>query len=131
VPLDWSFDNEYALVQEGSGACLMRFGGGQNKCWRGFTAVGVAPDGSYALLLGNRDGSKQKKPAKPKPAPKAPAKGKPIEDDDSAAPTDDVAVPPPTGPLALYRAKLDGPYDTPPILVIKVVDGAAVWIPGK
>jgi hypothetical protein len=44
---------------------------------------------------------------------------------------DDVAVPPPTGPLSLYRAKLDGPYTEAPTLLIQLVDGAAVWIPKK
>jgi hypothetical protein len=42
---------------------------------------------------------------------------------------DDVAVAPPTGPLSLYRAKLDGPYTEAPTLLVKIVDGAAVWVP--
>jgi hypothetical protein len=128
VPLDWSHDNEYVLVQDGAAACLMRTGGGQYKCWKGFTAVSVAPDASYALVLGNRDGTKtaSKAPAKPtKPAP-------PTDDEPDVGPVgDDVPVALPSGPLALYRAKLDGPYDAAPILVAKIVDGAAVWIPGK
>lgn len=140
VPLDWSFDNQYTLVQEGAAACLMRANGGQYKCWKGFTAVSVAPDGSYALVIGNRDGSKTppktpaKAPAKTPAKKPDPAKGKPLPDDEpraDAPAVDDVPVAPPSGPLALYRAKLDGPYDTAPILVVKIVDGAAVWIPGK
>jgi hypothetical protein len=42
---------------------------------------------------------------------------------------DDVAVPPPTGPLSLYRAQLDGPYTETPALLVKLVGGAAVWVP--
>ncbi len=135
VPVEWSFDNQWVLVQDGATACITRAMGGQYKCWRGFTAVSIAPDGSYALLLGNRNRAPEpkKKPAKKK----APAKGSDAEptdepetaDDD--APTDDVTVPPPSGPLALYRAKLDGAYTESPALIVKVVEGAAVWIPPK
>jgi len=42
---------------------------------------------------------------------------------------DDIAVPLPTGPLALYRTKLEGPYSDPPELIEKNVDGTAVVIP--
>ncbi|HEU0029749.1 MAG TPA: hypothetical protein VFQ53_03880 [Kofleriaceae bacterium] len=135
VPLDWSHDNQYVLVQEGAKACLMRANGGQYKCWRGFTAVSLAPDGSYALVLGGSRPSappKKQKPAKrPAPKPGDEPQNEP-EDPGSEDPADDdVAVAPPSGPLSLYRAKLDGPYDTPPELVTKNVDGAAVWVPGK
>jgi hypothetical protein len=82
VPIEWSHDGAWILEQDGASACLVRASGGQYKCWKGFTAASVAPDGSYALVL---------------------AKG------------------------ALYRAKLDGPYDTAPELVTKTAD-AAVWI---
>jgi hypothetical protein len=85
VALEWSHDNQYVLVQDGTSACLMRANGGQYKCWKGFTAVGLAPDGSYALVLSGKD---------------------------------------------LYRAKLDGPYDKPPELVVKDIT-AATWIPGQ
>lgn len=95
IPLEWSHDNQWVLVQEGPAACLMRANGGQYKCWKGFTAVSIAPDGSYALVLGSRDGK---------------------------------SAPAPNGPLALYRARLDGVYDAPPQLVVRIVDGPAVWI---
>ncbi len=124
IPLDWSHDGTYVLVQEGSSACLMRATGGEYKCYKGFTAVSLAPDGSYVLMLGNRD-PKAKTPAK-KP-PKKPAN----DDDQSGDKDDDVPVALPTGPLALYRGRLDGLYDSAPILVTKIVDGAAVWVPGK
>lgn len=124
VPIDWSHDGSYVLVQEGAKACLMRAGGGQYKCWKGFTAVSLAPDGSYALVLGARD---LKAPAKtPTKTPQ-----KPANDDTPGEAEDDVPVALPTGALALYRAKLDGPYDAAPNLVAKIVDGAAVWIPGR
>jgi len=44
---------------------------------------------------------------------------------------DDTAVPPPSGRLSDFRAKLEGSAftDSPP-MIIKVIDGAAVWVPG-
>ena len=44
---------------------------------------------------------------------------------------DDVSVAPPTGPLSLYRLRLEGAFTDRPSLLVKVVDGAAVWIPGS
>lgn len=149
VPVEWSHDSKWALIQDGASACITLAQGGQYKCWRGYTAAAIAPDGKYALLLGNRDGSKQrvdkktpaKKDAKSK---KAPDKKKPAEEpapDEGAdaegegegggddAPADDVAVAPPSGPLALYIAQLEGAFTTSPKLVTKIVDGAAVFVP--
>jgi hypothetical protein len=42
---------------------------------------------------------------------------------------DDVSVAPPSGPVSLYRAQLEGAYTTGPSLVARVVEGAAVWLP--
>lgn len=120
VPIDWSHDGQYLLVQDGSAACLIRATGGQYKCWKGYTAVSLAADGSYALVLGNRDGSKQQ-PEKPR--------GDATEDSGDTTDDDDVPVPLPSGALALYAARLAGPYSLAPKLVTKVVDGAAVWLP--
>ncbi len=111
VPLDWSFDNEYVLVQEGTSACLMRANGGQYKCWKGFTAVSIAPDGSYALVLGHRDGGR-------------------LTNEPTSKLDDTPAPPPKKVPLSLFRAQLAGAFTIKPILVTKVVDGAAVWVPG-
>ena len=129
VPVEWSHDSQWALLQDGANACLVRAGGGEYKCWRGYTAASLASDGKYALVLGNRDGSKKQAPAK-KDKDKEPAEGAETEDGGPAPP--DVYVPPPTGPLALYRVKLEGSaYTEPPALVTKVIDGAAVWVPGS
>ncbi len=142
IPVEWSHDNTWVLVQDGAKACLMRATGGEYKCWRGYTAASVASDGKFALVLGNRDGSKKQTPAKKDAAKKDAAKKKTApadeptdapegEEADADAPTD-VDVPPPSGPLALYRVRLEGsPYTEPPALVTKVVDGAAVWVPAK
>jgi hypothetical protein len=54
VPVEWSHDSQWALVQDGSSACITRAAGGQYKCWRGFTAQSITSDGKYALLLGSR-----------------------------------------------------------------------------
>ena len=152
VPVEWSHDSKWALIQDGASACITLAQGGQYKCWRGYTAAAIAPDGKYALLLGNRDGSKQrpdkKTPAKKdaKSTKKTPDKKKPVDEpppDEGAdaegegeggegdAPVDDVAVTPPSGPLALYIAQLEGAFPTSPKLVTKIVDGAAVFVPAS
>ena len=134
VPVEWSHDSQWVLVQDGASACIMKSAGGEYKCWRGYTAASIAPDGKFALVLGNRDGSKQA-PAKPaKRGGKGPAKPAPQSeaeepDADPNAPPD-VDVPPPSGPLSLFRVRLEGsPYTERPALITKIVDGAAVWVP--
>jgi hypothetical protein len=133
VPVEWSHDSSYVLVQDNGSACLMRATGGEYKCFKGFTAASIAADGKWGLVLGARD--PKKAPPPPTPAAKKPA-AKPAEPADepeetgtSPEDTTDVIVAPPSGPLALYRAKLDGPYTEAPVLIVKIVDGAAVWIP--
>jgi len=139
VPMEWSHDGKWVLVQDGASACLMMANGGQYKCWKGYTGASLSPDGRYGLVLGNRDGSKKQTPA---PAKKSGKKGKadapkkkdtePTNEPESAdgdGGADDVEVAPPTGPLALYRTRLEGAFTDPPALIVKVVDGAAVWIP--
>ena len=134
VPVEWSYDNEWVLVQDGSAACITLARGGQYKCWKGYTAVSIAPDGSYALLLGNRDRATDKKKNK-KTSKKSKKRSadepsdEPEQRADDQAPHDDVAVPPPSGPLALYRAKLAGAFAETPARIVRVVEGAAVWIP--
>jgi hypothetical protein len=130
VPVMWSHDSAWALIQDGASACVARAVGGQYKCWKGFTAVSIAPDGAYALVLGPRKGE-GKSDAK--------AKGKPDADKKSGASAegeagDDDGRDPevgalPTGPLSLYRAELDGAYTERPVVIEKIVDGAAVWLP--
>jgi hypothetical protein len=188
VPVEWSHDSKWVLIQDGSSACIMLAAGGQYKCWRGYTAASLSPDGKYALLLGNRDrgtkitsttattkktkasaktrasgaktkaSTKTKAKATTKATIKTTTKSKtktggtqthykqPPPDLDSDLPVDepelpgdahgddptagdDVPVPPPSGPLALYRAELDGAFTKAPALVIREVDGAAVWLP--
>jgi hypothetical protein len=178
VPVEWSHDGDWLLVQDGASACIMRAGGGQYKCWRGLTAASLSSDGRWALALGNRDGSRQSaaKPTKSaKSAKSAKSSGsssksggktgkaskadaRDAEPGDGDAPrgndkpwdhldepsdepesrdappdtaaADDVAVAPPRGPLALYRLRLEGAFTDRPALLVKVVDGAAVWVPG-
>jgi hypothetical protein len=157
IPLEWSHDGTWVLIQDGASACLMRATGGQYKCWPGYTAVSLAPDGAYALVLGSRDRGAKKEGKKPAP----PAKGKPgkgkaapppppppaVEPDPGAEPAEgsdgsegegeggaaplspDVPVALPSGPLSLYRARLDGAFVDPPLVVEREVEGAAVWVP--
>ena len=138
LPIEWSHDSQWVLVQDKNGACIMMAHGGQYKCWRGYTAASISPDGKYALVLGTRDkkADKPSKKSKKKRAKKAPAEepSEMPEDDehgDEEIPSDDVALAPPTGPLSLYRAQLEGAYTSSPAVVAKVVEGAAVWIPSK
>ncbi|CAN5700458.1 hypothetical protein BH11MYX1_BH11MYX1_07180 [soil metagenome] len=144
VPLEWSHDGEWLLVQNGGEACLMHATGGEYKCWRGYTAASISSDGTYGVFLGNRDGSHRQAPAPVKSdkkrkgkaaTPKPPEKKvDPADEPDlDGGDTDDndVAVPPPSGPLSLFRAKLAGSaFTESPPLIVKVVDGAAVWVPG-
>jgi len=44
-------------------------------------------------------------------------------------PGDDAGIALPAGPLALYRLRLEGAFTDRPTLLVKVVDGAAVWVP--
>lgn len=148
VAVEWSHDGEWVLVQDGASSCLMRAGGGQYKCWKGYTAASLSPDGRWGLALGNRDGVKPDKASKPskngkgdkKPKPPEPAPARDDEPTDEpeaatdgldgpAAMTDDVSVAPPSGPLSLYRLRLEGAFTDRPALIVKVVDGAAVWVP--
>jgi hypothetical protein len=182
VPIDWSHDGQWLLVQDGGSACIMKASGGQYKCWRGMTAASLSEDGRWALALGNRDGSRQadrKAKAKAKAKTDAKADGKrrgkshrdraergdkderavadatpgrppprvdldprdkpwdhidePSDEPESREPpppADDTGAAAPHGPLALYRLRLEGAFTDRPALLVKVVDGAAVWVPG-
>jgi hypothetical protein len=140
VAVEWSHDAQWVLVQDGASACLMRALGGQYKCWRGFTAASIASDGRYALLLGARtskaapapSSKHAKRPPPPTPTPSSDdheADAADSDGGDSVPAPADVAVPPPAGPLALYRAKLEGAFTERPTAIADNVDGAAVWVP--
>jgi hypothetical protein len=137
VPVEWSHDSRWLLVQDRSSACIMLAVGGEYKCWRGYTAASLSPDGKYALLLGNQKKSdrsdkndkKDKKKNKQKPASDEDDNPELEGDEHGDEPVDDVAVAPPSGPLALYRAELAGAHPKSPALVARLVEGAAVWIP--
>jgi hypothetical protein len=167
VPIEWSLDGKWVLVQDGAKACIMLVLGGQYKCWRGYTGVSISPDGRYALLLGNRskdddkaldrksskkdkksnkternrkdkkdkkDKKDRKREKQPEPEPVVDELGGEAEGDehgDAPMPNDDVAVPPPSGLLSLYRAHNEGAFTKGPALIARVVEGAAVWVPAR
>jgi hypothetical protein len=161
VAVEWSHDARWLLIQDGASTCIMRASGGQYKCWRGLTAASLSADGRWALALGNRDGSRQggksgksgKSAGKQAPAPAARSQPAPHDADppgpddkpwdhldepsdepeagDAPPDIDDVSVAPPSGPLSLYRLRLEGAFTDRPTLLVKVVDGAAVWVPGS
>lgn len=54
LPLLWSADARWVLVQDNESACIMAATGGQYKCWKGYRGVSLSRDGRFALLLGNR-----------------------------------------------------------------------------
>src|SRR5206468_4216752 len=58
VVIDWSWDGAWLLLQHGAYACITRAVGGEYKCWKGYTAMSIAPDGKWALVLGPRKGEK-------------------------------------------------------------------------
>ena len=136
VPLDWSWDSQWVLVQDGPRACIMRAIGGEYKCWKGYTAVSISPDGAYALLLGPRrgddDDDRKRKKRRDRDAdePGAAAEGEAGPSDEPAEPGPPEAIALPTGPLSLYRAKLAGAFSDSPARVERIVDGAALWLPG-
>jgi hypothetical protein len=123
VPVDWSWDSQWLLVQDGGSACVMRVVGGEYKCWKGFTAVSIAPDGTWALLLGKRSGGDDR------PAPEVRADAdEDTEGSNEATVESTEPVPLPSGPSSLYRARLAGAYSDRPALVERIVDGAALWL---
>jgi hypothetical protein len=123
VPLEWSHDSQWVLVQDGANACLMHATGGEYKCWRGYTGASISSDGKYGLVLGGAAVAATTANTKKKPADPDESEGDDNEPDDTA-----VAVP--SGPLSLYRVKLEGSaFTETPALVTKNVDGAAVWVP--
>jgi hypothetical protein len=132
VVIDWSWDSHWLLVQDGDKACIARATGGQFKCWKGFTAMSIAPDGAYALVLGPRSGAagavpedKEKEKEK-ESGGEGGGEGEGGAEEEEAAAGEASALP--KGPLSLYRARLSGPYTERPALVETVVDGAAVWL---
>jgi hypothetical protein len=183
VPLVWSWDSQWALVQDRGAGCVMRGVGGEYKCWKGYTAQSIAPDGSWALLLGPRDpkaaeklaaqaqaenlakqkaarDAKLKARAKPKAKPRGKDRGHHrgpdpdsgtdggtegggtddgTDEPDFAGPDDDLdtdpdaaevePVPLPARPFSLYRARRDGAYTDKPVVIVREVGGAAVWLP--
>lgn len=60
VPLLWSADARWVLVQDNEAACIMAAFGGQYKCWKGYRGVSLSRDGRFALLLGNRAEGKER-----------------------------------------------------------------------
>jgi len=142
VPIEWSHDNNWLLLQDRGSACIMGAFGGEYKCWKGYTGASIAPDGKWALALGSRSGNSDDKKSSKKKGSKKDAKKDAPKDPDveptneaenaggEMTATDDVEVAPPSGPLALYRTKLAGPFSEAPARIVSVVDGAAVWIPG-
>lgn len=125
VVLDWSWDARWLLVQDDTKACIARATGGQFKCWKGYTALSLAPDGSYALVLGPRGAAA----TDDAPTPTGSGESASGEGGDAEADDDTADAVPAATDLSLFRAKLNGPYTERPSLVETIIDGAAVWLP--
>lgn len=92
MPLNWSHDGMWVLVQDGASACLMRTLGGQYKCWKGYVAGAAAPDGHWQLMFGNEPAPANKASkgsSKSKTASKGKGKNKGKKPTASDAKTDD------------------------------------------
>ncbi len=124
--IDWSWDSQWLLTQDDKlGACITRPVGGEYKCWKGYTAVSLAPDGSWALVLGKRADAKDSADDEEADEPKGEDGG---DDDDDE---EDEEAAPPAAQHSLYRAKLGGPRAQKPSLVETDIDGTgALWLPG-
>jgi hypothetical protein len=131
VALDWSWDSRWLLVQDRDAACIVRAVGGEYKCWKGFTAVSLSTDASYALVLGPPPDGEAAAPVAgdDDDGGEGGEGGEGSDDDDDDEPGDDAAAPLPKGPRALYRATLAGPYSRAPVVIAAHVDGAAAWLP--
>jgi hypothetical protein len=101
VPVAWSRDSRWLLVQAGKSACVISATGGQYKCWSRYQSVGIAPDGSQVLLV--KEGEKDKDSSR---------RGK------GASP----------GDFSLYRGRRDGVKPESPTLVRSQVHPAGVWL---
>ncbi len=55
VPVAWSPNSKWLLVQSGKLACVTRATGGEYKCWRRYKPLAFSPDSAHVLLA--RDGS--------------------------------------------------------------------------
>lgn len=124
--LDWSWDSTWILSQDDKyGACITRAIGGEYKCWVGYTAVSLSPDGQWALVLGKRADARSSDDDGQDEEPKGEDGGS--DDDEDEAPAE-----PPAEQHSLYRAKLGGPHSQKPSLVETDIDGtAALWLPGS
>ncbi len=140
VVIDWSWDSRWLLVQDGDKACIARATGGQFKCWKGYTAGSIAPDGAWALVLGTRSDATTGGGDAEEGKGKGKGKGEEAEGDaegegqaegeaEGGEEELDGAIALPKGPMSLFRAKLNGPYTEKPALIETVVDGAAAWLP--
>jgi hypothetical protein len=126
-PIAWSHDSRWVLVQDSGSACLMHATGGEYKCWSGYTAVSIFPDGTNVMLLGKRD-RRDPRPAKKSRSRKA--AGAPSLEGGGDSSRGAAALP--TGQLSLYRGKLEGSaFTESPSLIAKVVDSGGVWIPPR
>lgn len=99
----WSADSAWALVQAGDRACVIAAAGGQYKCWRGYRAEAISPDGRFALLAGDRaeeHASLGKKPNGKTRSGKTASKGKATDKVADKA----VAIAPPAKPAPAVPA---------------------------
>lgn len=50
IPIAWSWNSRWLLVQDGRRGCLVRAVGGEYKCWRRYRAVSLTWNGKRVLL---------------------------------------------------------------------------------
>jgi hypothetical protein len=99
VPVAWSRDARWLLVQADKSACVIRAAGGQYKCWRRYQGVDIAPDGDHVLLVKDTESDSSRRGKGPSP-----------------------------GDFSLYRGRRDGVKPESPTLMRSQVHPAAAWL---
>lgn len=57
-PMGWSRDSQWLLIQQQTGACVVRATGGQYKCWNKYEALALSADASTIYLTKEEDGKR-------------------------------------------------------------------------
>lgn len=125
VPVVWSADSRWLLVQRGSRVCVVGAIGGQYKCWRGYTAVDINATGTMLLLARPSDMADADHGDDTADGEYSDRGIVPVRDDeDEQEPTSQMLA----GPLRLYVVHTAGAQPEQPQLLLERADGPAAWI---
>ena len=137
VPVEWSHDAQWVLVQDGASACIMHASGGEYKCWKGYTAASISPDGKFGARARQprrqqeadaraedqgREGEPKPKNAEPDDEPRTSGERRCDADRRRGRAADRSAR---RSTARGSKARVHRAAGA----VVKIVDGAAVWVP--